>query len=147
MPRTGTDGRPGGAGGRERATVADADDVFQVCLAGPRLSNDWPLIQALLGRHVVTLVSRVEYLSAGPFLGTVRVLVVDGVEGGGAALGLIPALRRRCPSLCIVLVDGGLNRRQLASAFREGVRDYFPEPVDVHLLAERVNVLGGGPPA
>jgi DNA-binding NtrC family response regulator len=127
--------------------VSHADDVSQVCLAGPRLSRDWTLIQALLDRQVVTLVSRVEVLSEGLFLGTVRVLVLDGVEAGGVSLRILPALRSRCPSLCVVLVDGGLDQRQLATAFREGVRDYFPEPVDVHLLAERVAVLGGGPPA
>jgi hypothetical protein len=144
FPWAGLDESLEGSVGLEPGIVSH--DVSQVCLAGPRLCNDWSLIQALKPRHVVTLVDQVRFLAAGSFLTTVRVLVLDGVESSGEALGLLPALLGRCPLLCVVLVDGGLDQRQLATAFQLGVRDYFPEPVDVRLLAERVGFLSAGPP-
>src|SRR5438552_756013 len=119
-------------------TVWHNEAVPQVCLAGRKISNDWSLIQALKQRHAVTLVEQVESLTDAALLGTVRVLVVDAAESSGAALRLLPLLRSGRPLLIVLLVDGGLDQRQLATAFRDGVRDYFPEPYDIHLLAERV---------
>jgi DNA-binding NtrC family response regulator len=121
--------------------VTDNDSIPQICLAGRTVSNDWPLIQALKGRHAVTLVDRVEGLASAPLLAAVRVLVLDAAGSGGAALRLLPAIRDNHPVVCVLLVDGGLDQRQLARAFREGTRDYFPAPYDVHLLAERVRTL------
>jgi DNA-binding response OmpR family regulator len=44
--------------------------------------------------------------------------------------------------LVVVLVNGGLTLEQIASAFKEGAKDYFSDPYDVKLLVERVNALG-----
>jgi len=41
----------------------------------------------------------------------------------------------------VMLVNGGLTQEQIASAFKEGAKDYFSDPYDVKLLAERVNAL------
>ena len=115
--------------------------VPQVCLAGRKVSNDWSLIQALKMRHAVILVDRVEDLSDRRLLAMTRVLVLDATASNGAALGQLPALRQAHPVLCVLLVDGGLDQSQLAAAFRDGARDYFPAPYDVDLLVERVSYL------
>ena len=43
--------------------------------------------------------------------------------------------------LCVVLVDGGITQKQIARAFEVGVKDYFAEPYDIELLAERIDAL------
>lgn len=114
----------------------------QVCLAGLKVCNDWSLIQALKLRHSVTLVEQVEMLTRGTLPDTTRVLVLDCTERAEEVLDLLPALKKRHPTTCILLVDGGLSQKQVAGAFAEGVCDYFPDPYDVHLLSERVSSLG-----
>jgi DNA-binding NtrC family response regulator len=127
--------------------MAHDDRVPQVCLAGRKVSSDWPLIQALKGSHTVTLVDRVDALACAPLLATTRVLVLDAAESVAVALQLLPVLRDEHPALAVLLVNGGLDQRQVARAFRDGARDYFPVPYDVHLLAERVTILGLRPRA
>ena len=114
------------------------DRVFHICLAGPRVSGDWLLIQALRAQHQVTLMERVRLLSRNAILTGVDVLVLDCSQG----LRPMNFLKRHFPDLCVVLVDGGLTRRQIAVAYQKGVKDYFPHPYDVKLLVERLHFLG-----
>jgi hypothetical protein len=66
-------------------------------------------------------------------------------DGPGAfaqnALRLLPQITSDHPELCVVLVDGGITQKQIASAFEAGVKDYFAEPYDIELLAERIDAL------
>ena len=50
------------------------DRVFHTCLAGPRVSSDWLLIQALRAQHQVTLVECVRLLSRNAILTGVDVM-------------------------------------------------------------------------
>ena len=116
--------------------------VSHICLAGRTICNDWLLIRALKTQHQVTLVEHIQALSRNPILARVDVLVLDCGENQKMGLGLVPNLKRDNPKMCVVLVDGGFTRQQIAKAFREGVKDYFAEPYDRRLLVERVEGLG-----
>ena len=118
------------------------DQSFHICLAGAVVSNDWPLIQRLKAKHQVTVVERVRLLSRNSILAKVDVLVLDCSESCGLGLRLLPFLKKFFPKLRIVLVDGGLTQQQIAAAFSQGAQDYFSEPYDLALLAERAEALG-----
>lgn len=117
-------------------------DVLHVCLAGRLVSNDWELIRSLRSRYLVTLMDNVDFLARrGSMLKETQLLVLDCSRSVDAALACLPRLKQEFPDLCMVLVDGGLNQLQIASAFKEGVKDYFASPYDVALLVERVDSL------
>jgi hypothetical protein len=40
-----------------------------------------------------------------------------------------------------MLFNGGLTQEQIASAFKEGAKDYFSDTYDVKLLVESVDAL------
>jgi hypothetical protein len=122
--------------------VSQDTQIAHVCLVGGKVSDDWPLIRELKARHLVTLAGRSELLNGHPLLGTAQVLVLDGDATGG----FLPALRTSYPGLQVLLVSGGLDQGQVVLAFRQGVRDYFPDPYDVRLLAERVDHFCDSPP-
>ena len=50
-------------------------------------------------------------------------------------------LRACQPELCIVLVGEAMSQNEIAEGFREGALDFFADPTDAELLAERVHSL------
>jgi DNA-binding NtrC family response regulator len=117
-----------------------------VCLAGPKVCNDWRLIQALKERHPVTLVEQAAVLTEVPMMESVHVLALDGDAAGLGTGELLGRLTRCYPALYVLLVDGALDQGRLVTGFQQGARDYFPEPYDVRLLAERIEHFCGRPP-
>ena len=117
------------------------EEVFHICLAGARVSNDLSLIQTLKSRHLITLVENIHLLSLRETLPGIDMVVLDCSGNHERGLQLVPWLKTHFPELVIVLVNGGLTQEQIASAFKEGAKDYFSDPYDVKLLAERVNAL------
>jgi DNA-binding NtrC family response regulator len=120
--------------------------IAHVCLAGPKVCNDWRLIQALKAGHPVTLLEQAALLAQSPLMETVHVLALDGDAAGLGTGDLLGQLKRCYPALYVLLVDGALDQRRLATGFQQGARDYFPEPYDVRLLAERIEYFCGRPP-
>jgi DNA-binding response OmpR family regulator len=118
------------------------EEILHICLAGARVSNDLSLIQTLKSQHLVTLVESIHLLSLSPILPGTDMVVLDCSGNHERGLQLVPWLNSHFPQLVIVLVNGGLTQEQIASAFKEGAKDYFSDPYDVKLLAERVNALG-----
>jgi DNA-binding response OmpR family regulator len=114
-----------------------------VCLAGPAIANNQALIDALTMHHEVSLVIDRVRLEHSRSLDSSDVLVLDAAGIRATLHSLIQSLRRRRPDVPIVLVDGGLSEAEKADAFSLGVRDYFPAPCRVELLAERLEVLAG----
>ena len=121
--------------------MSQLEDVFHVCLAGRIVSCDWDLIERLRSRYLVSVMEHVEVLLRHSFLNSTHLLVVDCCENAGIVTEILPLLRQRYPDLCVILVDGGLSQKQIASAFQEGVKDYFASPYDVELLVERMDFL------
>jgi DNA-binding NtrC family response regulator len=117
------------------------EEVLHICLAGTRVSNDLSLIQTLKSKHLVTLVESIHLLSLSPILPGTDLVVLDCSGNHERGLQLVPWLKSHFPKLVVVLVNGGLMQEQIASAFKEGAKDYFSDPYDVKLLAERVNAL------
>ena len=122
--------------------VTRDDEVFHICLAGARVSNDWSLIQTLKSQHLVTLIERIHLLSRSSIPAVADIVVLDCSGNHEQGMQLVPWLKSNFPKLVVVLVNGGLSQEQIASAFRDGVKDYFADPYDVKLLAERVHTLG-----
>jgi DNA-binding NtrC family response regulator len=106
------------------------------------VSNDLSLIQTLKSQHLVTLIEKIHLLSRSPILAEADIVVLDCSGNLEQGMQLLPWLKSNFPKLVVVLVNGGLTQEQIASAFKEGVKDYFSDPYDVKLLAERVHTLG-----
>jgi DNA-binding NtrC family response regulator len=118
------------------------EGALHICLAGARVSNDLSLIQTLKSQHLVTLVESIHLLSISAILPGTDMVVLDCSGNHERGLQLVAWLNSHFPQLVVVLVNGGLSQEQIASAFKEGAKDYFSDPYDVKLLAERVNALG-----
>ncbi len=116
-------------------------EAYHVCLAGSSVSNNWALIESLKRHYQVTVIETFDLLLRNSILSTVDVLLLDCEEGSEVGIETLRALRRRHRELCVVLVNGGLTQNEIASAFREGVRDYFSHHFNVPLLVERVRYL------
>ena len=115
--------------------------VGHVCLAGAGVSNNWSLIEPLKRSHQVTVVERSAMLYANSILSTAGVLVLDCGDRPERGPAAVRALRLLYPDLSIVLVNGGLTPGEIATAFREGVQDYFPHQSNTTLVVERVEHL------
>lgn len=128
-----------------RANVISSEINFHICLAGHKVSNDWPLIKLLSDKHAVTVIQDADALHEQRLLCTANALVLDCSGRGDEVAHMIAHLKVDYPLLCVLIVDGGLTQRQLAGAFQGGASDYFPVPYDIHLLAERVSSLCNRP--
>lgn len=114
------------------------------CLAGRDVSHDRTLTDLLLRQLPVTLIDDPAQLLRTSFLASLArfdVLALDCAHDGQQVPELVRRLKAAHPTLDIVLVDGRLTQRQLAAAFAAGARDYFPQPYDAALLAERISGL------
>lgn len=109
-----------------------------ICLAGPSITNNWPLIGMLKRRHQVTIVEPVELLADNGLLGTVDVVALDCGGQPRSGANLIRSFRATYPELRFVLVNGGMSQTEIANAFREGADDYFSEECGTALLIERI---------
>jgi DNA-binding NtrC family response regulator len=115
-------------------------DAGHVCLVGSQVSADWALIAALKRRHQVTVAESIQMLRANPLLRSVDVLALECTPASPAAR-IVRQLRAWQPDLCIVLVGEAIPQNEVAEAFREGALDFFSDPTDAELLAERVHSL------
>lgn len=107
------------------------------------MTEDWDLIRVLKVDCSVTLTDGIHESMTNVFCrcGVKNLLVLDSGGAVEQSLRTIRWLRDTVPELVIVLVDGGLTQQEIADAFREGIRDYFPMPYDMDLLAERISCL------
>ena len=118
---------------RERACA-------HVCLAGEQVTCDWKLLHELARDSVLTLIARICGLERCAAWRTADVIVFD-CSGCGGRIARPLGLVHHAFSGPIVLVDGGLSPRQVAAAYRSGIKDYFAAPYDRKLLAERIRHL------
>ena len=79
-------------------------------------------------------------LQSAALLRSVDVLALEA-SGPLRTADAVRMLHREQPGICIVLVGGGLTQDEIAEAFRAGAFDYFPNPEESDLLAERLHSL------
>jgi len=105
------------------------------------LSADWGLIAALKRRHQVTVAESVQMLQSNPLLSSSIDVMALECAGDMRIAETVRRLRAWQPELCIVLVGKAPSQNEIAEAFREGALDFFSDPTDGELLAERVHSL------
>jgi len=114
--------------------------VPHICLVGSALVGNPDLIRRLTPRNRVTLVSELER-SDLDLIGIADVVAVDcgggDVQRAHAAVSMLRGMVDRP----IVVTDGGLDGAEVARLLGAGARDYFSSPLDVHLVAERLEHL------
>ena len=111
-----------------------------ICLVGAALCDNGALVTRLLERHRVLLVRRVEPGDERS-LTIADVVAIDCREAGaGRTRDLVDSLHQAITA-AIVVLDGGLGRDDIARLFRAGAQDYFSEPFNVPVIAERLEHL------
>jgi hypothetical protein len=111
-----------------------------ICLVGTALARNWRLVERLGERHGLTLLPRVAPGDLG-VIAQADVVALDCSEGGAAAVRELVSELAGVSRAAIVVTDGGLRRHDIARLLRAGALDYFSEPLNVPLVAERLEHL------
>lgn len=111
-----------------------------ICLVGAALCRNWPLVQRLAGRHGLTLLRTIAHHDRQVAALADMVAIDCGHVGPDASRALVQSLRRSTDAP-IVVMDGGLQPSEVAQLLSDGARDYFAEPFNIPLIAERLEHL------
>jgi len=111
-----------------------------ICLVGTALSRNWRLVERLGERHGLTLLARVSPHDMR-VVAHADVVALDCRENGAAAVRELVSELSTATRAAIVVTDGGLRRDDVAWLLNAGALDYFPEPFNVPLIAERLEHL------
>lgn len=79
--------------------------------------------------------------SDGNLLTVFDVVAVDCSDRGAAASEALIEQLREISALPIVVLDGGLGTTEIAQLFHAGAQDYFSQPFNLALIAERLEHL------
>jgi len=122
---------------------------YHLALYGKHVTRDWDLIGRL--KHVahVLLVSDKNEVPGEPLneamMNSINLILFESsASRSDLHTTILPALKswkRRYPGLSTILINGGLNQEEIATAFEGGIRDYFSYPYNVELLVDRVHHL------
>ncbi len=124
------------------------DVLLNICVAGRTISRDVKLTKALGAKHNVSQLRKVAQLSKPFILSELKgtdVLVLDCGEKKELLMSVISNITECAPHLRIVLVNGGLTTKDVATALAKGAADYLgvpSTPDEIELFAERVEILG-----
>lgn len=116
-----------------------------ICLVGSALIGNPDLIGRLTPRNRVTLVSELERGDLD-LVAIADVVAVDCGRGGARRAQETVLMLRGAIDRPIVVTDGGLDGAEIARLLGAGARDYFSSPLDVHLVAERLEHLASAGP-
>jgi DNA-binding NtrC family response regulator len=119
--------------------------ILNIGLVGQKVSDERTLVGELKSRHRVTLMKHEHALVDYSILDALDVLVLDCGEIKTLGMGILQFLKHlklKFLGLSVVLVNGSITQKEIAAAFQEGVIDYFPDPYEVKLIIERLEVLG-----
>ena len=110
-----------------------------VCLIGRPLWRDWELVERLVQKHEVTLLHAIAPRDLH-LVAHLEIAAADSRACDADPRGCVELLRRSTGA-AIVLLDGGLGQREVATVLHAGAQDYFSEPFDFALIAERLTYL------
>jgi CheY-like chemotaxis protein len=111
-----------------------------ICLVGIPLCRNWQLVQRLTGRRGLTLLHAVNPDDMR-VLAVADTVAIDCSLGGAEGSRTLLESVRRTTDATIVILDGGLEAVDVAQLLSAGARDYFPEPLNVAVVAERLEHL------
>lgn len=97
-------------------------------------------MQRLSGRHGLTLLRTIARHDQQVAAMADMVAIDCGQVGPEASRALVQTLRRATDAPIVVL-DGGLRAAEVAQLLSDGARDYFAEPFNIPLIAERLEHL------
>ena len=111
-----------------------------VCLVGSALCRNWPLVQRLEGSRGVTLLHQLSHIDMR-LIEVADVVALDCSDRGPAGSQLLVESLRQATKAPIVVLDGGLQPAEVALLISAGAQDYFSEPFNIMLIAERLEHL------
>ncbi len=113
----------------------------RILLCCENLAEMGPIALALAEKSILTLVRGVRELT--PLLAECRYQIITLCvrKQTEETLSILRQMIKLSPQACIVLVNGRPNQELLHEAFRLGIKDFFPAPVNQTLLIERIEHL------
>lgn len=68
-------------------------------------------------------------------------ILIEIDDDDKALIAMVSEIKRQVPQAHIILLNGSIQQAILAQAFKYGISDYFPAPIDFELLYERISVI------
>lgn len=113
-----------------------------MCLVGPSLSCDLELVELLLPRNYLILVSHfASLLASTALLEGVDVVALELDEAGRRGAQPLANLRDAAPDIAVIVVDSGVSNELAAEVLTGGAHDFFRVPYEPGLLAARIDGL------
>jgi len=119
---------------------ASRASASKILLLGDELSHHHGLIADLTANtqfEVETEAQMDREVSAAE-LKKLDLIVLEVGESPPMALNWLKRIKQLAPAVKIIVVNGGQCTELVARAFHYGAVDFFPKPVDVKLLTERI---------
>jgi len=99
------------------------------------------LVSQLSQKYVVIQTSRYRELEILGAKDVYAMMLIEIPRHEKAILKTLKFIFKRQPQSLVVLLNGLPEQSTLAAAFQLGICDYFPAPVNISLLIERIDVL------
>lgn len=112
--------------------------IFFYC-NNPDMYRD--LISNLTRDYIVTITSQLKKLPVSLKESPNQVALLEIPDNEEVFLYTLKDILRKSPATRIVILNGCVKKTTIAEAFRMGVCDYFPKPVNHSLLVERIKAL------
>ncbi|NLP08962.1 response regulator [bacterium] len=113
----------------------------RILLCCENLAEMGPIALALAEKSILTLVRGVRDLTPMLAEGRYQIITLCVRKQTEETLSILRQMIKLSPQTCIVLVNGHPNQELLHEAFRLGIKDFFPAPVNQALLIERIEHL------
>lgn len=122
-----------------KSTSSHATPRVIVCCRDTDLYHE--LIARLTRDYIVTITAQLDNIADSLEESQNQVVLIEVPENEELFISILRELFKKDETTRIIILGGCASRASLAEAFRIGVCDYFPEPVNSELLIERLGVL------
>lgn len=119
---------------------ATCESASKILLLGDELSHHHSLIADLTANTQLKVETETEIdREVSPAeLKQLDLIVLEVGESTSAAMNWLRRIKQMAPAIKIIVVNNGQSMELVARAFQYGAVDFFPKPLDVKLLTERI---------
>ena len=114
----------------------------KILLCGDRLARDSTLHRLLRDFAEVIVFGECEALQSADEIHASILVIMEFSEFNFAReLERLREVHRLNPGIAVIVIDHGHNRHAVIETFKSGAKDFFKQPYNRHLLAERVEAI------
>ena len=114
----------------------------KLLLCGDRLARDSPLHKLLRKIADVIVFRECEAMRSADELQASDLIIMEfSNDNAERELERLRDVHRLNPAIAIIVIDQGGSRNAVIETFKSGAKDYFKQPYDRNLLAERAEAM------